>query len=228
MATWMTHLRIGDLVLEAIGAPWLDPLSFAFGSVAPDCGIALPDGRHEPSKIATHYGHSGDRDYARFARENFADTSDDRAYSFFLGCYLHIIADAAWVKGVHRSRFLAFRDGFASDAAYNAAAKAEWDVLDFRFLRESGPPRLLGALMAADAAPILACPFAPPAALEARFARAAEKYRGPGPADVPTRFLTKEALDGFVEGFAGRVRAGMRGAKEEVWRGWHASAGNQE
>ncbi len=44
MATWMTHLRVGDLLFEAIGAPWLDPLLFAFGSVAPDNGLPLPDG----------------------------------------------------------------------------------------------------------------------------------------------------------------------------------------
>ena len=44
MATWMTHLRIGKFVFEAIDEPGLDPLSFAFGSVAPDCGIA-PAGR---------------------------------------------------------------------------------------------------------------------------------------------------------------------------------------
>lgn len=228
MATWMTHLRVGDLVFEAVGAPWLDPLAFAFGSVAPDCGIALPDGRYEPSKTATHYGHSGDRDYARFTWENFADTSDDRAYSFFLGCYLHIIADAAWVKGVHRPQFLAFRDAFPSDAAYNAAAKAEWEVLDFRFLRESGSPRILTALMAAAAAPVFTCPFASRAALEAQFVRAAEKYRAPGPTDVPTRLLAQKTLDGFVEGFAQRVCAGMDGRKGEVWRKWHASAGNLE
>lgn len=224
MATWMTHLRIGDLVFGAMDAPWLDPLYFAFGSVAPDNGMPMPDGRYEPSKAATHYGHSDDREYARFARENLMGVADDRAYSFYLGYYLHIVTDAAWVKGVYRAERRAFRSLFESDGAYNAAVKAEWDVLDFRFLRQTGAPRLLVALMNAHGMPAIECPFVPQVALEAQFVRTVEKYRAPGSADVPTKYLSEEKLDAFVLDFARRLAADMPTPRDQVWVNWDKGA----
>ena len=37
MATWITHLRVAELLLEEY--PWLDADAFLLGSIAPDSGI---------------------------------------------------------------------------------------------------------------------------------------------------------------------------------------------
>jgi hypothetical protein len=186
--------------------------------------MPLPDGRYEPSKEETHFGHSGDRDYARFAQDNLTGACGDGLYSFYLGYYLHIVADAAWVKGIYRAERRTFRDAFDTDAAFNAAVKMEWDVLDFRFLRESGAPRLLTALMSANGMPAIDCPFIRRDALEAQFIRTIDKYRAPGPADAPTRYLSKDALDGFIRDFTKCLSVDMVPARDKVWLNWHKHA----
>lgn len=221
MATWMTHLRIGELIFDAIDAAWLNPVYFAYGSIAPDNGVLMPDGRYEPSKTQTHYGHTDDRDYARFTRENLTDDLDDPLYSFYLGYYLHIVTDTAWVKTIYRAQRRAFRGLFPSDGAYNTAVKAEWDVLDFRFLRKNGAPRLLRALTRVRGIPAIDCPFVPCAALEAQFTRVIDKYSTSGPADMPTQYLSQETLDAFIADYANRLVRTMRHARNEVWKQWH-------
>ena len=147
-------------------------------------------------------------------RENLTSASDDRTFSFYLGYYLHIVTDAAWVKNVYRAQRRAFRDLFESDAAFNASVKAEWDALDFRFLRQSGAPRLLAALTSAEEVPPIDCPFIRHDALKAQFARAVQKYSTPYPADVPIHYLNPQELDEFVINLANCLLAG-------TWQAWH-------
>lgn len=220
MATWMTHLRIGDLIYDAISASWLDPLYFGFGSIAPDCGIPLPDGSYDPPKEETHYGHSNHRDYARFARERLTDQAGDREYSFYLGYYLHLVTDEAWLNQVFRVERDAFRATFPSDIAFNQTIKNEYDVLDARFLKQNGSPRLLTALTEAGKVPALRCPFIRQDALEAQFLRTVDQYRTPVSSDAPTIYLPQEANDDFIEGLANCLIYGMPRFRNEIWIGW--------
>ena len=49
MATWMTHLRIADNLLDRI--PDLSPIEFIMGNLAPDSGVPNPDGSFSPAPL---------------------------------------------------------------------------------------------------------------------------------------------------------------------------------
>ncbi len=52
MATWMGHLRVAEKLLAYF--PDLDPGQFAYGSLAPDLGKPLDDGKFYPPKGVSH------------------------------------------------------------------------------------------------------------------------------------------------------------------------------
>ncbi|MFV1949521.1 MAG: hypothetical protein ACC633_06255 [Anaerolineales bacterium] len=52
MATWMGHLRLAETLLPHF--PDLDPGQFAYGSLAPDFGKPIEDGKFYPPKDVSH------------------------------------------------------------------------------------------------------------------------------------------------------------------------------
>ena len=102
MATWITHLMIADRVLEHL--PGLDRRSFCVGNIAPDCNVENEDWTSfTPSREVTHWM-QGERkkvsDCDAFCEEYIlnrkgAITSNEE-YSFLLGYYAHLLADAAF------------------------------------------------------------------------------------------------------------------------------------
>ena len=54
MATWVTHLMIADMVLEAY--PQLNRQGFCVGNIAPDCNVENADWTaFTPSRAVTHW-----------------------------------------------------------------------------------------------------------------------------------------------------------------------------
>ncbi len=102
MATWITHLMIADRVLERL--PSLDRRGFCVGNIAPDCNLENEDfTSFTPSREVTHWM-QGERkrpsDCDAFCEEYIlnrkgAITSNEE-YSFLLGYYAHLLADAAF------------------------------------------------------------------------------------------------------------------------------------
>ena len=103
MATWVTHLMIADIVLEK--CPSLDRRGFCVGSVAPDCNIENADWTEfTPPREVTHWMVSKKKtfdDCERFLTEYFlprAETASSEEYSFLLGYWAHLIADAEFQR----------------------------------------------------------------------------------------------------------------------------------
>lgn len=102
MATWITHLRIADGVLERI--PSLDRHGFCVGNIAPDCNVENEDWTSfTPSREITHWM-QGERkeasDCDAFCDEYILKRKDKiksaEEYAFLLGYYSHLITDAAF------------------------------------------------------------------------------------------------------------------------------------
>ncbi len=102
MATWITHLMIADQVLEHL--PGLERRSFCVGNIAPDCNVENEDwSSFTPSREVTHWM-QGERKKAsdcdafceKYILNRKATITSNEEYSFLLGYYAHLLADAAF------------------------------------------------------------------------------------------------------------------------------------
>ena len=140
MATWLIHFRIADEILDRLDRNSLDPAAFIMGNVAPDCGIPDADGMNytHPRKVS-HFGKSGQREYSRFFNDYFSAAKDSVSRSFFLGYYLHLLTDDAWVEKIYRPISDRFGGEFPDFTDFTHHMRAEWAELDLRYLAENPP-----------------------------------------------------------------------------------------
>ena len=104
MATWVTHLMIADSVLQYF--PSFDRRGFCVGNIAPDCNVENEDWTaFTPSREVTHWMQGARKkasDCDAFYDEYIAKRRDriqtSEEYAFLMGCYAHLITDAAFQK----------------------------------------------------------------------------------------------------------------------------------
>lgn len=104
MATWITHLMVADSVLQKL--PWLDRRGFCVGNIAPDCNVENEDWTaFTPSREITHWmsgdkkiGSDADRYLNEYVLKRIDEISSNEEYSFLLGYYSHLVADAEFQK----------------------------------------------------------------------------------------------------------------------------------
>lgn len=102
MATWITHLMIADMVMKELSD--LDRLGFCVGNIAPDCNVENKDWTiFTPSREITHWMSKERKivsDCDVFLEEYIVKRKNEilsrEHYSFLLGYYIHLIADAAF------------------------------------------------------------------------------------------------------------------------------------
>lgn len=108
MATWITHMMVADSVMQKL--PWLDCRGFCVGNIAPDCNIENEDWTaFTPPREVTHWM-GGSRkegaDAERFIDEYILkrDITNVEEYSFLLGYYAHLAADAEFQRMIRDSK----------------------------------------------------------------------------------------------------------------------------
>lgn len=142
MASWMVHLRIADALLDQF--PDIDKTAFVIGNIAPDSGVPNADwSSFTPPKSVSHYyriqedGKTKKIDVDAFCAEYFTQelirSYSAKAYSFFLGYFVHLLTDIEWTKKVF--------DPSKGEKIHNSKAniekmKEDWYDLDFRYLQE--------------------------------------------------------------------------------------------
>lgn len=144
MASWMIHLRVADRLLDTI--PGLDATAFVMGNIAPDSGVPNDDWTaYAPTKEVSHYKTRPD-DETFFDLEGFRAaylTADRiraysrRAFSFFLGYYVHLLTDVDWTLGIYRPMIAEYVEKRGEDKlSFIRKMKRDWYDLDFRYLEE--------------------------------------------------------------------------------------------
>lgn len=104
MATWITHMMVADSVMQKL--PWLDRRGFCVGNIAPDCNIENEDWTSfTPSREVTHWmsgekkiGTDAERFLSEYVLKRNSGISSKEEYSFMLGYYSHLVADAEFQK----------------------------------------------------------------------------------------------------------------------------------
>lgn len=145
MASWMIHLRIADALIDKIEG--LDRTAFVMGNIAPDSGVPNSDwSAFSPPKSVTHYYRQMDDkskqiDIDVFRTDYFSEahiqTYSNKAYSFFLGYYIHLLSDIEWSEKISRPTEKQHLDEITENKqAFVEKMKEDWYDLDFRFLHE--------------------------------------------------------------------------------------------
>ncbi len=97
-------MMVADSVMQKL--PWLDRRGFCVGNIAPDCNIENEDWTSfTPSREVTHWmsgdkkiGTDAERFLSEYVLKRISKILSIEEYSFLLGYYSHLVADAEFQK----------------------------------------------------------------------------------------------------------------------------------
>lgn len=119
MATWLTHLRVSERLINKIKIS--DNSLFFAGSIAPDTDIS-PD--------ISHWCVSGDKstcDVNGFFSKYLSNHDNSEDFDFYLGYYIHLLTDVMWQKQKIPSLKMLDEDTIRN-------VKESWRSADYNFL----------------------------------------------------------------------------------------------
>jgi len=139
MATWLTHMRVSQMLLDRQFL--LKPTPFLVGSIAPDCSRHCSGGDgFDPPKAMTHFMEPGYRiNEGRFFDDYLEPAcTDPGRLNFMLGYYTHLVVDRRWDEFIKKDdRNLALYVSSGKDSNAVASIKKEWENLDRKYLQKS-------------------------------------------------------------------------------------------
>ena len=217
MASWMVHLRVADRLLALW--PDLDAAAFVMGNIAPDSGVPNEDWSHfDPPKTVSHFKDDPARSPVEaFCAKHFNDerirTYNRREYSFFLGYYLHLLTDEAWIGQIFRPLLRAHPEEAAADKdRLVRAAKEDWYDIDFLYLEQHPDFRAFSIYENAAGFDNDLMDVFRRDAFEDRRRYICAFYRGDEHGDLHRsyRYLTPAQAEDFVERTVGELSAARR------------------
>jgi hypothetical protein len=138
MATWITHLRLAENLLN--DGLKIDVKPFLVGNISPDAGVPNAEQTHfEPPKKLTHWHNAqGDIDAEAFYRKHIdGRTLMEHHRAFLLGYYLHLLADDHWARMIWRPKKQTplYQKALTNMETFMHEVKHDWYGLDFLFLK---------------------------------------------------------------------------------------------
>lgn len=208
MATWITHLRIAEILLNKISG--LDEVSFLYGNLAPDSGLPNEDWtQYDPPKEVTHFlvlphGDDAVRDlvFYRDYLQGLNAKNHDSEYSFKLGYYVHLLTDEFWWRKIARTTETFNQDLFSKlprDEAFGEV-KSDWYGLDHKYLRDH-PDYIVWKKYLKSEIPQIPLPIMPQKAFDVQMKYIKTYYTSPDPERILDRafpYLNDQTLDRFV------------------------------
>ncbi len=207
MATWITHLRIAENLLQQI--PELDEVSFLYGNLAPDSGLPNEDWtQFEPPRKITHYLDEASHVFLDLTFYNdylggLEKVDHKFSYSLRLGYYIHLLTDQFWWRKIISTTETSNQNLFATKTRGEAfdLVKTDWYDLDHRYLRDH-PGFAVWIKFFESEIPQIPLPFMPQKAFEIQMNYIKEYYATPDPDRVLDRvypYLNMKTLDRFID-----------------------------
>lgn len=139
MATWITHLRVAENILDR-GFD-LEPVPFIIGNIGPDSGVPNNDwSSFTPPKKITHWlGSDKIINAHNFVDKYIADKvkEDNDRYSFIIGYYVHLLTDIEWSKVYNeKKKETLYKEGLDKDPNFIWVIKKDWYGLDYLYLEK--------------------------------------------------------------------------------------------
>jgi hypothetical protein len=211
MATWISHLRIAERLLELDfrfrGQP-LEPIAFAFGNLAPDSGIYNAElDTFDPPKEITHFAdrHQGEHQIRdlEFYRQFIAPHNNFTGLegSYRLGYYVHLLSDVLSARLLHPATKLENAALFALDKnqAWEAVKGDSYD-LDHLYLKRH-PKSLFFRSIALHDVPAVTLEIAPRINLEEQSRSIRDFYLNPPERELERTYpyFNEKTAHRFVE-----------------------------
>lgn len=156
MGTWISHLRIAERLLPHL--PELNEVTFTFGNLSPDSGIAMNADwtEFDPPKEVTHFLRKGEGEHAIhdlvFYKQylaNIQPEDDVKLYSFRLGYFFHLICDIMWARRIYTATQRDFKELFEkSPKEAIGIVKDDWYGLDQLYVLDHPESNFWGVIMA--------------------------------------------------------------------------------
>lgn len=138
MATWITHLRIGEKLLFK----GLSKDEFIVGNIGPDSGVPNEDcSKFNPSTKITHWRDDENKIdskgfYDKYLKSNTRE--DNKQYSFYLGYYVHLLTDSLWSEFHNEIKHKkGYEEKLKNDPKFIWTIKLDWYGLDFLYLEKN-------------------------------------------------------------------------------------------
>lgn len=201
MATWMTHFRIADKLIDIIGPDKLDLPAFVIGNIAPDCGTPNSDGlTYTPDKDITHFGYTEDRDYKKFRQEYLEKSFDNKSRSLYLGYYLHLLTDEEWGRLISSPKIENMMKKNPDEGAVSEKIRSDGFDLDKLYLEKHPQMRAYKIFTSVVSFPNVYFEFFPEDAFEVQINRIRDFYNNLSVnAEKEYRYLTEKELEWFIE-----------------------------
>ena len=147
MASWLTHLRVAEMIKQKVSE--IDFPYLIIGSIAPDSGVPDESQRnYTPSKEVTHCRFQKDESVAGMDETMFFNnylvpekimTRSDSTRSFLWGYYFHLLTDKLWLEEYFRPFQKSYEKEFENpDKDFVEFIREEMLALDFMYLKENG------------------------------------------------------------------------------------------
>lgn len=138
MATWITHFRIAERLID-LGLPVCKE-EFVVGNIGPDCGIYREGAGLIPPKEITHFEIDRKINAELFYNQYLLHNENDihtKRLSFYLGYYLHLVTDQEWSKIYQAKKKEAIYQNIIGTPEYWSLIKGDWYGIDFEYLKNN-------------------------------------------------------------------------------------------
>ncbi|MDP4091192.1 MAG: hypothetical protein Q8930_18250 [Bacillota bacterium] len=138
MATWISHFRVADYFVDKLD---VEEKEFIVGNIGPDCGEPNEDwSAFNPPGSVTHWSVTGQKssiDSEAFYNRYLSDPGSlsRKAYSFYIGYYLHLLTDIEFTKQISRPKFEKYAEEFEKDKNFIWTMKEDWYDIDHLYLK---------------------------------------------------------------------------------------------
>lgn len=202
MATWLTHFRLAEKILHHFRIE--DREALLVGSIGPDCGISLDEGKNFiPPKRLSHWQldpENWDIDMEGFSSLYLDGEVEDKSFSFYIGYYLHLLADTYWHEEISKPALIKYRQGVSWDHDFLTEVKKDWYDVDRQFLRRFPDYPCYKQFVRIRNFPNIYLPFFPEDAFEAKIRLIRDFYAWtPRDLDRSLVYFNQEMQDDFVE-----------------------------
>lgn len=202
MATWITHLRLAESLLNDGLVLEVDP--FLIGSIAPDSGAptAALDGFEPPKRVTHWHDAKGDVDAEAYYRRYLVPAGmTEAARAFHIGYYLHLLADAVWARTIWRPKKQTplYLKAMADKDVLIHEIKKDWYGLDFLYLQAHPECIFYRRFRYLSAAPDY-LEYLPPGLLNDAVQRIQAYYRVPAfELQRPYSYLSMAEIDAYLD-----------------------------
>jgi hypothetical protein len=208
MGTWISHLRVAENLLGHF--PELDEVTFSFGNLSPDSGIANADWTEfDPPKEVTHFLRKGESEHAIhdlvYYEQYLSDIKpgeDIKLYSFRLGYFFHLICDIMWARRIGAATKRDFKELFEKNPQEAIGiVKDDWYGLDQLYVRDH-PESLFWRVIMPNPDPPSYLPFIKNEALHHQYAHIRKYYNEQEDRwflSLPYRYMNEKTMSRIVD-----------------------------